>query len=128
MLIFWIKLLLNLSNILTIQKRETQFSLVGFASTLKPNIFQGTHYKRWRAKCLLLLTTMHCYFVAEPRSTGPHTQEEERAWKHADTMFKAAIFSIVDVYVPLQTVKAIWEALESKYEVSDAGTGLYIME
>jgi hypothetical protein len=43
-------------------------------------------------------------------------------------MFKAAIFSIVDVYVPLQTVKAIWEALESKYEVSDAGTGLYIME
>ena len=36
--------------------------------------------------------------------------------------------SIVDVYVLLQTDKAMWEALEAKYRVSDAGTKLYIME
>jgi len=103
MLIFWIKSLLNLSNVLTIQKRDRQFSSVGFASKLKPNI-EGTHYKRWRAKCILWLTAIHSYFVAEPKSAGPHTQEEERAWEHADTMFKATILSvlgdsIVDVYV-----------------------------
>ena len=32
---FWIKLLLKLPNILTIQKRDRQFSVVGFASMLK---------------------------------------------------------------------------------------------
>jgi len=47
-------------------------------------------------------------------------------------MFKAAILSvlgdsIVYVYVP-QTSKAMWEALEAKYGVSNAGTELYIME
>ena len=49
---------------------------------------------------------MHCYFVAEPRAVGPRTPDEERAFKHADTTFKAAILSvlgdtIVDAYVPL---------------------------
>jgi hypothetical protein len=53
---------------------------------------------------------MHCYFVAEPRAIGPHTPDKERAFQHADTMFKAAILSIlgdsiVDAYVPLQTGK-----------------------
>ena len=49
---------------------------------------------------------MHCYFVAEPRVVGPHTPNEECAFKYADTTFKAAILnvlgdSIVDAYVPL---------------------------
>ena len=49
---------------------------------------------------------MHCNFVAEPRAVEPHTPEEECAFQHADTMFKAAILSvlgdsIVDAYVPL---------------------------
>ena len=53
---------------------------------------------------------MHCYFVAEPRSVGPHTPEEERAFQDANTSFKGAIISvlgdsIVDAYVTLQTDK-----------------------
>jgi hypothetical protein len=53
---------------------------------------------------------MHCYFVTEPRAIGPHTPDKERAFQHADTMFKAAILSmlgdsIVDAYMPLQTGK-----------------------
>jgi hypothetical protein len=48
-------------------------------------------------------------------------------------MFKAAILSvlgdtIVNVYVPLQTSKETWDALEAKYGVSDAGSELYVME
>ena len=58
---------------------------------------------------------------------------EERAFKHADTTFKAAILSvlgdtIVDAYVPLHTGKEMWDALEAKYGVSDAGCELYVME
>ena len=76
---------------------------------------------------------MHCYFVDEPRAVGPHTLDEERAFKHADTTFKAAILSvledtIVDAYVPLHTGKEMWDALEAKYGVSDAASELYVME
>jgi len=127
--IFWIKLLLKLPKFLTFQKCDRQFLVVGFAGMLKPNVFEGTHYKRWRQRCILWLTAMHCYFVAEPRSVGPHTPDEERAFRHADTMFKAAILSVlVDAYVPLQTNKEMWDALEAKYGVSDAGSELYVME
>ena len=101
-----IKLLLKLSNILTIQKRNRQFSVVGFASMLKPNVFEGTHYKRWWQRCILCLTSMHCYFVVEPSDVGPHTPDEEHSFKHADNTVKATILSvlgdsIVDAYVPL---------------------------
>ena len=97
-------MLLKFPNILTIKKRDRQFSVVSFASMLKPNVFEGTHYKRWRQRCILLLTSMHCYFIAEPRTVGPHTPDEERAFKHADNTFKTAILrvlgdSIVDAYV-----------------------------
>jgi hypothetical protein len=88
-------LLLKLSNILTIKKHDRQFSVVGFASMLEPNVFKGTHYKRWRQRCILLLTSMHCYFIAEPRAVGPHTPDEERVFKHADTTFHTAILSVL---------------------------------
>ena len=73
---------------------------------LKPNVFEGTHYKRWRQRCILWLTAMHCYFVVERRSVGPHTPEEDRAFQDADTTFKGPIISvlgdsIVDAYVIL---------------------------
>ena len=50
------------------------------------------------------LTSMHYYFIAEPSDVGPHTPDEERAFKHADNTFKTAILrvlgdSIVDAYV-----------------------------
>ena len=86
--IFWIKLLLKLPKFLTFQKCDRQFLVVGFAGMLKSNVFEGTHYKRWRQRCILWLTAMHRYFVAEPRSVGPHTPEEERAFQDADTTFK----------------------------------------
>ena len=50
---------------LTIQKYDIrQFSVNGFAAALKPNDFDGTNYKIWRAKMVLWLTVMNCYHVA----------------------------------------------------------------
>jgi len=127
------KLILKLPKFLTIQKPDGYFSVVSFAGMLKPNVFEGTHYKRWRQRCILWLTAMHCYFIVEPRAVGLHTPDEERAFKHADTTFKAAILSVlgdstVDAYVPLQTGKEMWDAFEAKYGVSDVGSELYVME
>jgi hypothetical protein len=89
---------------------------------LKPNVFEGTQYKRWRQRCIIWLTATHCYFVAEPGSGGPHTPEKERAFQHADTTLREAILSvlansIVDAYVSLQSGKEMWDALEAKYGV-----------
>ena len=74
-----------------------------------------------------------CYFVVEPRSVGLHTPEEECAFQDADTTFKGAIISvledsIVDAYVTVQTDKEMWDALEAKYGVSDAGSELYVIK
>jgi hypothetical protein len=69
----------------------------------------------------------------EERAVGLQTSKEERAFKHADTTCKAALLSIigdslVDAYVQLPTGKAMWDALEVRYGVSDAGSELYVMK
>jgi hypothetical protein len=72
--------------------------------------------------------------LLNPRAVGPHTPDEERAFKYADTMlFKATILSmlgdtIVNAYVSLQTGKEMWDALKAKYGVSDVGSELYVTE
>jgi hypothetical protein len=72
------------------------------------------------------MTSMHCFFVVEPRAVGLHTPEEENAFHDADVRFRVGLLSvlgdtIVDAYVPLQFGKEICDALEQRYGVSDAG-------
>jgi hypothetical protein len=130
----WIKLNLKLPIFLTIQKRYGgQFSSVGFAGLLKPSPFEGTHYKRWRQKSILWLTSMNCFHVVHERAVGPQTSEEEHAFQHGDTTCKAALLSIigdslVNAYVQLSIGKAMWDALEARYGVSDADFELYVMK
>jgi hypothetical protein len=76
---------------------------------------------------------MNCFHVVHERAVGPQTYEEERAFQHADNTCKAALLSIigeslVDAYVQLSTGKAMWDALEVRYGVSDVGSELYVME
>ena len=74
---------------------------------------------------------MLCYFVAKPRSVGLHTPKEERAFQDADTtgaIISMVGDSIVDTYLSLQTSKEMWDVLEAKYRVSDAGSESYIIE
>jgi hypothetical protein len=86
---------------------------------LKPNVFDGSNYKRWRQSCILWMTSMHCFFVVEPRAVGPHTPEEDNAFLDADVRFRAGLLSvlgdtIVDAYVPLRSGKEMWDALEQR--------------
>jgi hypothetical protein len=100
---------------------------------LNPNVFDGTNYKRLRQRCILWMTSMHYNYVVEPRAVGPHTPEEDNAFHDADVRFRAGLLSvlgdtIVDAYVPLQSGKEMWDALEARYGASDAGSELYVME
>ena len=45
-----------------------------------------------------------------------------------DTLFKAALLSVLGAYASIDNRKYMWDALEAKFGVSDAGTELYIME
>jgi hypothetical protein len=131
--ISWIKLLVNLAKFPTIQKRDRPFTSTGFASMLKPNVFYGTNYKRWRQRCILWMTSMHCFYVVEPRDVGLHTPEEDNVFHDADVRFRAGLLSvlgdtIVDAYVPLQSGKEMWDALQARYGASDVGSELYVME
>jgi len=56
---------MKMPKFLTFQKPDIrQFSVSGFAIALKPDDFDGTNYKRWRAKMVLWLTAINCYHAA----------------------------------------------------------------
>ncbi|KAK1595907.1 hypothetical protein QYE76_018329 [Lolium multiflorum] len=109
------------------------YSPVSFASSLKPPPFEGVNYKRWRARAILWLTTMRCFDATKGKPEGELTPLEEKAFEDADTLLRGAIISvlgenIVDSYLSISTGKDMWDAIEAKFGVSDAGSELYVME
>nr|AAX96287.1 retrotransposon protein, putative, Ty1-copia sub-class [Oryza sativa Japonica Group]AAX96336.1 retrotransposon protein, putative, Ty1-copia sub-class [Oryza sativa Japonica Group]ABA92593.1 retrotransposon protein, putative, Ty1-copia subclass [Oryza sativa Japonica Group] len=109
-------------------------SRVGFAAALKPHAFDGSNYKRWKARALLWLTAMQCFYVSRGKqSEPPLSPEEEAKFEASDCLFRGALISvladnIVDVYMHMPSGKDMWDALEAKFGVSDAGSELYVME
>ncbi|XP_066159814.1 uncharacterized protein [Oryza sativa Japonica Group] len=133
-LLSWIKICRIMTIFPTIQKLDRSFSVVGFAASLKSHAFDGSNYKRWKARALLWLMTMQCFFVSRGKlSEPPLNPEEEAKFKAADCLFCGALISvlankIVDVYMHMPSGKDMWDALEAKFIVSNAGSKLYVME
>jgi hypothetical protein len=76
---------------------------------------------------------MRCFYVVLEQPIGVQTVDEQRAFEYDDTTCKAALLSIIgdsliDAYVQLPTSKAMCDALEARYGISDAGSELYVME
>jgi hypothetical protein len=133
-MIFWIKLKLKMTIYQTIQKPDIRhFSVSGFVVALKPSEpFDGTFYKRWRSKMILWLTAMNCYHAAQGKPKQ-FTHEEERMFNVADNMFRGVVIGAlankyVDSYLTCTSAKELRDALDEKFDVSDAGSELYIME
>ncbi len=133
-LIFWIKIYRIMTKFSTIQKIYRSFSVVGFTASLKPHAFDGSNYKRWKARALLWLTAMQCFFVSRGKpSEPPLSPEEEAKFEAAEFLFCGALISvlannIVDVYMHMPLGKDMWDALEAKFGVSDACSELYVIE
>jgi hypothetical protein len=122
----------SLPDYLTIQKPDRQFSVRGLATPLKPEPFNGTFYKRWRARMILWLIAMKCYHAAQGKSEQ-FTPEEESSFEMPDNLFRGAVISALDAkyndsYIMHTTTKELWDALDAKFGVSDAGSELYFME
>nr|ABB47865.2 retrotransposon protein, putative, Ty1-copia subclass [Oryza sativa Japonica Group] len=77
---------------------------------------------------------MQCFYVSRgKRSEPPLSPEEEAKFEASDCLFRGALISvladnIVDVYMHMPSGKDMWDALEAKFGVSDAGSELYVME
>ena len=76
---------------------------------------------------------MSCYNAIYGAPEGELNPAQEEAFQKLDTTFKAALISIlgdniVDSYLSFSNGKDMWDALERKFGVSDAGSELYVME
>jgi hypothetical protein len=81
---------------------------------------------------ILWLTAMNIIHVANGKPEQ-FTPEEEQAFMAADNLFRGVVISVlaenlVDFYLTATSGKELWDALETKYGVSDAGSELYVME
>ena len=82
---------------------------------------------------ILWLMAMNVYHIALGKPVGPLTSNKDSAFEAADNLFRGAVISVlgenlVDAYMHLFTGQELWEALEAKFGVSDAGSELYVME
>ena len=132
--IFGIKIYRKLPSYLTIQKPDfvNRLLVSSFAASIKPPLFDGSNYKHWQERLILWLTISRVIHVKEGKPEQ-FTPEEGSAFDEADTLFRGLVISVlsenlVDSYVRLPTDKALWDALDAQYGVSDAGSELYTME
>ena len=81
---------------------------------------------------VLWLTAMNCYHAAQ-RKPEQFTYEEEQKFLAADSLFRGAVISALHPkyeknYISCTLGKELWDALEAKFRVFDAGSELYLME
>jgi hypothetical protein len=133
-MIFGIKICHKMPKSLTIQKLDCcdRLSVTSFVAALKSNAFDGSNYKRWCDRMILWLTAMNIIHVANGKPEQ-FTPEEEQAFMVADNLFRGAVINVlaenlVDFYLTATSNKELWDALETKYGVSGAGSELYVIE
>jgi hypothetical protein len=81
---------------------------------------------------ILWLTAMNIIHVANGKPEQ-FTPEEEQTFMAVDNLFRGTVISVlaenlVDFYLTVTSGKELWDALETKYDVSDAGSELYVMK
>ncbi|XP_021321217.1 uncharacterized protein LOC110437193 [Sorghum bicolor] len=77
---------------------------------------------------------MRCEHAIRGRRTEPPlSPEEESKFCEADNLLKLSLISVIDegmvpLYMDMPTGKDMWDALQAKFGVRDAGSELYLME
>ena len=103
----------------------------------KPEKFNGLNFKRWQQKMLFYLTTLKLarFLTEDP----PQVNEEDRGslmafdvWKSSDYLCRNYVMnSLVDalynVYCVKKTTKELWESLDKKYKIEDAGAKKFVV-
>ena len=76
---------------------------------------------------------MYCYDATKGKPEGDLNPTQQEAFQNMDTLFKAALLSvlddsIMDSYVSFDSGKDMSAALEATFGASGAGNELYVME
>lgn len=94
-IILWIKICPNLPNCLISKNLIGIFRSLALLLCLSRTFFLWHKLQEVACQCALWLTTMHCFFVVEYKSTPrPCTSKEEHAFKEVVNLFKRAIISV----------------------------------
>ena len=114
---FGIKFCLKVPIFLTIQKPDSvnRLSVASFASSIKPPLFTGSNYQRWRERAILWFTVMRVMYVTEGKPSQ-YTLEEESAFETSNNLFRGCLINVlaenlVDTYIHPTTGKQMWDAL-----------------
>ena len=105
--------------------------------------FHGVDFKRWQQKMLLYLTTLSLARFLKEDAPIPNENEQDQevslrmasfieAWKHADFLCRNYVlnslhYTLYNVYSVKTTAKELWESLERKYKIEDAGSKKFVV-
>ena len=103
------------------------------SDALRPEKFTGEGFKRWQYKTTLWLQSLKVFQATEGLPEGTISDEDQNKFKETNTAFVGLVLStlsnkLFDVYMHFKDGKELWEALNAKFGVADAGSELYIME
>ena len=126
-------------NIPTIQKpylcyrQFPELNMGHLSDALRPDKFTGVDFKRWQYKTTLWLRSLKVFEASEGLPEGTISDEDQNKFKETNTAFVGLVLSalsnkLFDVYMHITDAKELWEALNAKFGVADAGSELYIME
>ena len=107
-------------------------------STIKPEKFNGSFFRRWQSQVKYWLTTLGLFSAIELPDPKSNTQPSSsstgdtsssptsRTPQEIDFHCRHRILSalsdnLYDVYLPTKTAKDLWDALEVEYGMDDAG-------
>jgi hypothetical protein len=80
-----------------------------------------------------LSSGMKVFQISKGKPEGTISNEDQKKFEEANTVFVGCILSILadrlcDVFMYIKDGKELWDALDTKFGATDAGSELYIME
>ena len=101
--------------------------------------FNGTEFKRWQQKMLFYLATLNLVCFLQEAALALKENETDRqvvaaveAWKHVDFLCRNYLLNGLDntlynVYCAFNTARELWESLDKKYKIEDAGLKKFVV-
>ncbi|CAN6328771.1 unnamed protein product [Urochloa humidicola] len=107
--------------------------MAAFVDSMKPEKFTSSNFKRWAATVRLWFNAMGIWNTTNGKPEGELTAEGQKKYTDANNLFVGCLISVisdclVDVYIDMTDAKVPWDALTARYDATDIGSELYLME
>ena len=101
--------------------------------------FNGLNFKRWQQNMIFYLTTLnHARFLTKDVLQLKEDEHDIQvisaieAWKHSNFLYRNYVLkgftdTLYNVYYTKSSSKKLWESLDQKYKIKDAGAKKFIV-